>query len=233
LSSTEAVGDFCSGGPDGRDGLDRTCQFAFHGALEIDLLDELGRAELLVFHQFEADIAALGQTLRGQFQTRIVNAVGGHQHGPAALGVFVGDVHFFQLGDDRAAVAVAEIREQHAIVGLLPPHPDCAHDRNDRGCTQHQDDFLPVGYPGKAHDAARNHQFALTCHYFAPIVPASWVALFSIAVFKPCFPMRVSLCDRIIGSANYFNRGNRRRFSVLIELMACRWPDNVSTWKTA
>src|SRR5450830_773979 len=53
-----------------RQGLDRARQFTFESALEIDLLQKLGNPEFLVFHQFEADIATLGQALCGQLQAR-------------------------------------------------------------------------------------------------------------------------------------------------------------------
>ncbi len=69
----------------GGDRFNRTRQFAFHGALEIDVFDKLGRTEFLVFQQLKADIAAFGQALRGQLQAGIVNAVSRHQHCAAAF----------------------------------------------------------------------------------------------------------------------------------------------------
>jgi hypothetical protein len=51
--------------------LDRARQFAFERALVVDLFEELRHAQLLVFHQLEADVAAFRQALRGQLQAHV------------------------------------------------------------------------------------------------------------------------------------------------------------------
>ena len=90
---------------DGRQRLDRTGEFAFEPALVIDLLLELRGPQLLVFHQLEADDAALGQALRGEAQARVVDLLLGHEDRAAALRHPVGDVHLVLGRDHRAAVA--------------------------------------------------------------------------------------------------------------------------------
>ena len=93
LSSTEAEG-FCSSRTktvgfwncqmharllNGADRLNRPGQFAFKPALVIHLLGKLADAEFLVFHELEADAAALGKSLCGKAQTRFMDAGAGHQ----------------------------------------------------------------------------------------------------------------------------------------------------------
>jgi hypothetical protein len=60
---------------DGGDGIDGAREFAFEGALVVDLFGELAGAELLGVHQFEADGAAFGQALGGQAQARLGHLV--------------------------------------------------------------------------------------------------------------------------------------------------------------
>ncbi len=67
------------------DRLDGARQLTLQAALVIDLFGKLADAELLVFHQFEADAAAFGQALRGQAQTHFMNPVAGDQNGAAAI----------------------------------------------------------------------------------------------------------------------------------------------------
>ena len=126
----------------GRDGLDRSRQFAFETALVIDLFGELADAEFLVFHQFEADGAAFGQSLRRQTQAHLVNFAAGDEDGAAALAETVGHVHLFEGGDDRAAVAFGNVREQNAVIRLLEPGAASHQQRNDTGNGDHQYDFL-------------------------------------------------------------------------------------------
>jgi len=89
------------------------CQFALQGALEIDLLDKLGHAELLCFHQFKAGHAALGQALRGQPHAQFMHLLLRHQDGAARLGKFVGRIHLLQCGDDVAAIPLGDVGKQH------------------------------------------------------------------------------------------------------------------------
>ncbi len=82
-----------------RHGFHRARQFTLQCALVIHLLEELAGAEFLVFHQFEADRAALGQAFGGHLQAHFMHLVGRH-HQRAAFGEFVGDVLLLQGFDD-------------------------------------------------------------------------------------------------------------------------------------
>jgi len=142
-------GEVHPGGLDGGHGLDGAAQFPFQGALEIDLFGELADAELLVFHQLEADGTAFGQPLGGQAQTDFMDFFTGHQDGAAALGELVGNVELFEGGDDGAAILFRQVAEQHLVVGLAAPQ-DGAHDEGgDGGDRHHEGDLLLVGQPAQ------------------------------------------------------------------------------------
>jgi hypothetical protein len=111
----------------------RACQFAFERALVVDLFEELRHAQLLVFHQLEADVAAFRQALRGQFEAHVMDLVGRHQNCRSALGKLVLDRHLVERGGDGAAVAVGEVGKQDTVFRLLAPHPHRRHDgQHDR-----------------------------------------------------------------------------------------------------
>ena len=100
-------------------GFDRTGQLAFQAALVVDLFGELAGAEAGVVHQLEADRAAARQSLRGQLQPGVIDAVGRNQQGGAVLVVAIGHVHLPQRRHDGAAVAVLQVREQDLVGSLL------------------------------------------------------------------------------------------------------------------
>ncbi len=106
-----------AGGLDRRNGLNRLLQFAFEGALVVDLFGELADAEFLVVHQFEADRTAFGQALRREPQAHFVDLFGRHEDRAARVGELVRDVGGLQRGDDRAAVAVRQVAVEHLVVG--------------------------------------------------------------------------------------------------------------------
>ncbi len=59
-----------------------------------------------------------------------------------ALVELVGDVHLVERRDDRATVALADIREKNPVVGLLEPGAGRDSDGDDRGHRDHEQDFL-------------------------------------------------------------------------------------------
>jgi hypothetical protein len=75
----------CTRRLNGGDRLDGARQLAFQAALIIDLFGKLADAELLAFHQLEADRAAARQSLRREAQADIVDAAGGNQDGAARV----------------------------------------------------------------------------------------------------------------------------------------------------
>ena len=113
----------------GVDGADRARELALERALQVHALLRLGLAELGVVHQLEADDAGLGQAGGRQLQAHLVDLVGGHQDGGAALGELVGHLHRGQLRDHGAAFLVRQVGEQHAVVALRAPQAD----RHDHG----------------------------------------------------------------------------------------------------
>ena len=101
-----------------RQALDGAGQLTLQGPLVIHPLLELGDAKFAVVHHLKAGNRALGQALGGQLQAGIVDLVGWHQNGPAALGVAVRHVHLGQLGDDGPGIFVRQTGEQHLVIGL-------------------------------------------------------------------------------------------------------------------
>ncbi len=126
-------------------GFHGACQFAFQRALVVDLFQELAGAELLVFHQFEADRTALGQAFRGHLQAHFMHFVGGH-HQRADFGEFVGNVLLLQGLNDCSAVAFGHIRIQHAVIGRLSPHEQPCQQRNRGGDGYDQAQLLLIGH---------------------------------------------------------------------------------------
>src|SRR5471032_207718 len=117
-------------------------QLAFQCTLEIDLFQELRHAQFLVFNQLEAHIATLGQALRCQFQARIVDLLGWHEDGAAALGKLVLDTELVQRGRDGAAVAVGKIGKQHLVFRWLVPHVQRYADGDQRRHAQAAQEIL-------------------------------------------------------------------------------------------
>ena len=103
------------------DVLDSARELSFHRALVVDLLGELGDAQFLIVHQLETDVAAARQPLRRQPQAQVVHLGRGHQDGAAVVGKTIRHVHLLQGGDDRPAVALVQIGEEHGVVGGLGP----------------------------------------------------------------------------------------------------------------
>jgi hypothetical protein len=133
-----------AGAGDAGDGRDGARQLAFEGALEVDLLVELGDAELLVLHQLEAHQAALRDALGGHAQAQVVDLVGGHQDRVAVVGELVGHVLLLQAGHHGAAVLFGEVGEQHGVVGLAAPQDHADHQRNGEGQRRAGRDLLAL-----------------------------------------------------------------------------------------
>lgn len=129
---------------DRADSLDGARQFTFDGALVVDLLGKLADAELLVVHQFEADATGLGEPLRRQLQTDIVDFVGRHRDHAAATDL-IGHVHLLQGSRDLAAIAVGQIGEQDFVVGRTVEDEQADNDREYGSQRRKQEDFLVVG----------------------------------------------------------------------------------------
>ncbi|MBV6408890.1 MAG: hypothetical protein EFKGCFLK_02508 [Rhodocyclaceae bacterium] len=145
-------GQVHAGALHGGERLDRARQLAFQGALEVDLLDELRHAELLAFHQFEADQAALGQALGGQAHAQLVHLLLRHQDGAARLGEFERNVHLLQRGDDVPAVALGDVGKQHGIGRRARPRP--ARNGNRRHHRQ-GDDAQHLLLQGQPHEGGQ------------------------------------------------------------------------------
>ncbi len=120
------------------EGPDRARQLAFQATLEGQAFLELGLAEARVVHQLETDHAALGQAGRGQLQARVVDLRGRDQDRVAAVGMAVRNVHLRQLGDDGAAILLAQVGIQHFVVALLAPQRERDDDRHQAGDAQGQ-----------------------------------------------------------------------------------------------
>ena len=101
--------------------LHGTRQFALERPLEIDLFHELAGADPLVLEQFEADRATARQALLGQPQPGFIDAIGGNEDRASPFGHAVGHVDLLEGGDDRAAVAIGDVAEQHLVVGHARP----------------------------------------------------------------------------------------------------------------
>ena len=128
------------------DRLDGARQLTLQAALVINLFGKLADAELLVFHQFEADHAAAGQTLRSQLQAHLVNPFGRHQQG-AGVTVTVRDVLLFEHGGDRAAILFVQIGKKNFPVRLPAPQDSAYNHRDDGGDGHHEDDLLLATEP--------------------------------------------------------------------------------------
>jgi hypothetical protein len=116
--------------PHGGDRLDGSRQLTFQAALIIDLFGKLADAELLAFHQLEADGAAARQALRCEAQADIVHPALGNQDRAAGVAELVGDVHLLERSDDCAAIALGDVGEQHSE--LVLPEPGAGRRRAGR-----------------------------------------------------------------------------------------------------
>ena len=153
---------------DRRERLDRAREFAFERALVVDLLLELGGAELLRLHHFEADETALGQALAGEAQAHLVHLVRRNQQGPAAFGELECDVHLLQRADDRAAVAVGQVGVEHPVVRGLTPHPPARQQGDHGGERYQQTEFLLQGDHAQHLDARCRNSRSAYRHDVAP-----------------------------------------------------------------
>jgi len=134
---------------------DGTRELAFEPPLEVELLLKLGDAQAVALHEFETRDRALGQALRSQAQTHVVDTVGRHHDGRTALRVFIGHVHLAELGNDGTAVFFAQIGVEHFPVGLAAEH----HGGDEQGQQDHhpgrQLDHLALAQSGQARLPAR------------------------------------------------------------------------------
>ncbi len=115
-----------------RNRFDRAFQLAFERALIVDLLGELADAELLVVHQFEADRAALRQSLRCKAQAHLMHLLGRHEDRAAGLGELVRNVRLLERRDDGAAVAVGQVAVEHLVVRRARPEEQARHDGDEQ-----------------------------------------------------------------------------------------------------
>jgi hypothetical protein len=80
--------------------------------------------------------------LRGQFQARIVDLLGGHENGAAAFGKLVLDAQLVQRRGDGTAVAVRVVGKQDLVLGWLVPHVQGHADGNQCRHTQAAQEIL-------------------------------------------------------------------------------------------
>ena len=117
---------------------DGSGQLAFQAALVVDLLGELTDTEGLILHQFEADVATVGQALFGKLQAQGVQLVVRHHQGVAAGGKAIRHPAAIEFGDDGAAVGFAEIAEQDSVLWARGPHHQGDDQSNRGGAPDHQ-----------------------------------------------------------------------------------------------
>jgi hypothetical protein len=98
-------GDVDAGGFDRIEGVDGAGEFAFEAAAEVDLLDEVGRAEVGFVEDFEADGAAGGEAGLGELDADLGDLVRGDGDGGAAAAELIGDAERLELvGHGRAVL---------------------------------------------------------------------------------------------------------------------------------
>ncbi len=126
---------------DGTDRLDGACQLALEATLVVDLFGKLADPEFLVFHQFEADHAAAGQSLRSKLEPHFVHTVSGNLQ-RATVSVTMCDVLLFEDGDDGATILFGQVREQRLPIRLSTPEYRANDDGKNCSHRDHEDKFL-------------------------------------------------------------------------------------------
>ena len=99
-------------------------QLPFDRPAIVDLLGELGEAEITLIEQFEADAAGLGKPLRSHAQPQFGHLLRGHAQRTVVDAVF--DVLLLELGHHRAGVLSRQVRVERAKIPLAVPlreHP--------------------------------------------------------------------------------------------------------------
>ena len=122
---------------------DRTLEFAFQGAAEIDVLGEVGDAEVGLVEELEAGAAALGQTGRRHLDPQLGHAFGGRQHrGPVLRQAELGSA-LAQLLNHRARVFGCQVGVERPEVLFAPPAREGDQSAGHRHRYGYDQDALP------------------------------------------------------------------------------------------
>ncbi len=135
-------GDVDAAGADAAERIDGAGELAFEAAAEVDLLDEVGCAEVGMVEDFEADGAALGEACLGEADADFGHLVGGHRDGGAATAKLVLHAIAFELVGDGAAIFRSEAAEGDDHVGLGRGEEDEVEDE-ERGRADGAEHDLP------------------------------------------------------------------------------------------
>ncbi|EXI78223.1 MAG: hypothetical protein AW12_03049 [Candidatus Accumulibacter sp. BA-94] len=119
-------------------------QLALESALIVELLGKLADAELLALHQLETDRSAARQSLRRESQADVMHAGGWHEDRAARVVEAERHVHLLERGNDRAAVAFADIGEEDAELALPEQRRRRNEQCDERGDGDHQHHLLPI-----------------------------------------------------------------------------------------
>ncbi len=122
---------------------DRTRQLALLRATIIELLHELGLADVRAIEDLVSDSAAVREALGRQLKPQLIDLGAGHQDRRPAGANLVGHFQFFQLLDDRSRIVRRKIRKQQLHIGLLRPESDGGQSGDGRG--QHHENRDATG----------------------------------------------------------------------------------------
>ena len=84
-------------GLDPVEGVDRTRELTLEAAHEVDLLDEIGGAEVRLVEDLVSDRARLQQSFACHRQAQIIQLLLGNKHRSADVVEFVGNFFFFKI----------------------------------------------------------------------------------------------------------------------------------------
>ncbi len=118
--------------------VDRPGELPLEGALVVELLDELGHAQVLRVEDLEPDAAALGETRGGQFQPQLRHLFGRHRDHVPCGRKLVGDLLLLEPRRDLTGILGGEVRVENLVIGLVD-EDDCKGDAQKRDARRRED----------------------------------------------------------------------------------------------
>ena len=125
---------------DAAEARDGARELALEGTLVVQALEEVRLPERLAVEELETDAAAPGEAAAREREAELVEPLGGHQDGAAAVLEPEGRLLGAQRLDDRARVLLGQVREQRPIERPLHPPREPEHDDERAHAGRGEDD---------------------------------------------------------------------------------------------